>query len=77
MEFSNTRLLYHIINIYLNVIIKPDEVDYEDDNKFVDSMVNESSQTETEENLLGFSMTKLQECINKVRNINNFIFAVY
>ena len=64
MQFSNTNLLYHLINVYLKVIINSD--DYEDEEEF--RKVAEMEKVEIDDSLDSFNMRKLTECIKKVKN---------
>ena len=65
MQFSNTNLLYHLINVYLKVIINSD--DYEDEEEF--RKVAEMEKVEIDDSLDSFNMKKLTECIKKLKII--------
>jgi hypothetical protein len=61
MQFSNTNLLYHVINIYLKVVINPD--DYDDGEDF--QKLSETDKIEIDPNS-SFNLKKLTDCIKKV-----------
>ena len=77
LEITNTKLLYHIINIYLNIIVNSNNLDYDDDYKVTEKLnfkdeIDESIQIKSEpiEISNNLSMKKLTDCINKVSHVN-------
>jgi hypothetical protein len=76
LEITNTKLLYHIINIYLNIIVNSNNLDYDDDYKvteklnFKDEIDESQIKSEPIEISNNLSMKKLTDCINKVSLVN-------